>query len=112
MSIPSTVTLEFATLGRLTLNVCFDEKPQPPQVSNARFWDAPFYRPIRESPLVAGAFSAAEFHEMIECRLAEPGAWKLSARRPLVSPVDQAEELIESALAALTKKTRSRSIRA
>ncbi len=102
VSIPSTVTLEFAAMGRLTLNVCFDAAPQPPGASNARYWDAPFYRQIRTSPLVAGAFSAAEFRALLDCRLSEPGAWRLSPRRCAASPVEEAEKLVCAALAAKT----------
>ena len=100
VSVPSTVSLEFAAMGRLTLNVCFDAERQPGQASNARHWDAPFYRQIRRSPLVAGAFSAHEFHQMLACRLSEPGAWRLSPARRMSSPVDEAERLVWSALAA------------
>jgi hypothetical protein len=108
VSIPSTVTLEFAAMGRLTLNVCFDADRQPPQAANARYWDAPFYRQIRKSPLVAAAFSGPEFREMLVCRLSERGAWRLSPPRRANSPVEEAEKLVWSALAACRGKTRSR----
>jgi hypothetical protein len=104
VSIPSTVTLEFSAAGRLTLNICFDAHPQPPEASNARFWDAPFYQGIRNSPFVAGAFSEREFRELLMCRLDEPGAWKLSPPRRHASPVDEAERLVRSALAAFGKE--------
>jgi hypothetical protein len=101
VSIPSTVTLEFAALGRLTLNVCFDANPPIPlETSNARFWDAPFYLQIRKSPFVAGAFSRQEFRELLFSRLAEPGAWIIPPCRPANLPVDAAEELVLAALDA------------
>jgi hypothetical protein len=99
VSIPSTVTLEFAAMGRLTLNVCFDADHQPPVRSNGRHWDAPFYRQIRRSPLVAGSFSVQEFRELLACRLDEPGAWRLSPPRHVASPAEKAAKLVWSALA-------------
>jgi hypothetical protein len=103
VSIPSTVTLEFHSAGRLVVNVCFDAKPQPPETSNARFWDAPFYQRVRNSPFVAGAFSESEFRELLTSRLDAPGAWRLSAPRRDTSPVDEAERLVWSALAMQRK---------
>jgi hypothetical protein len=99
VSIPSTVTLEFSAAGRLVVNVCFDARPQAPEISNRRFWDAPFYQAVRRSPLVAGAFSPAELRDLIVCRLDEPGAWRLSPPRRDRSPVEEAVELVWSALA-------------
>jgi hypothetical protein len=69
-------------------------------MSNARFWEAPFYRSIRSSPLVAGAFSASEFRELLACRLDSPGAWRLSPPRRGRSPVDESEALLQNLLAA------------
>ena len=106
VSIPSTVTLEFGAMGRLTLNVCFDADGSP-QPANARYWDAPFYRQLRRSPFVSGAFSAHEFREMLACRLSEPGAWNLSPPRCATSPLEEAERLVCSALAAFGAKNRS-----
>ena len=108
VSIPSTVTLEFAAMGRLTLNVCFDAGHQPPHASNARYWEAPFYRQIRESPLVAGAFSGQEFRALLTCRLSEPGVWGLSPPRRAASPVEEAEKLVWCALASQEGKGRRR----
>jgi hypothetical protein len=110
VSIPSTVTLEFAAMGRLTLNVCFDADPQPPHASNARYWDAPFYRQIRKSPLVAGAFCGQEFRELLAGRLSDPGAWKLAPPRRAAAPVEEAEKLVLTALAARGGKSRRRSV--
>lgn len=105
VSIPSTVTLEFAAMGRLTLNVCFDANPQGPQTSNARYWDAPFYREIRKSPLVAGAFTPQEFRELLACRLSDRGVWRLSPPRLDASPVEEAEKLVCAALAARGRRS-------
>lgn len=104
VSIPSTVTLEFSALGRLTVNICFDANQQAPETSNARFWSAPFYRGIRHSPLVAGAFSPSEFRELLTYRLDAPGTWSLLPRRRGGSPVDGAEALVRYALATCGKR--------
>ena len=105
VSIPSTVTLEFTVFGRLTLNVCYDAGGDTvPQQSNRRFWDAPFYREVRDSPLVSAAFSEGDLRQMLAYRLAEPGAWMLAPRRSGVSPVESAERLVRTALAAKLSK--------
>jgi hypothetical protein len=91
-------------MGRLTLNVCFDADPRGPQTSNARFWEAPFYREIRKSPLVTGAFSPHEFRELLACRLSDRGFWSLSPPRCDASPVEEAEKLVCAALAARGRK--------
>jgi hypothetical protein len=106
VSIPSTVTLEFSAAGRLTLNICFDAKPLPPEASNARFWDAPFYERIRNSSLVAGAFSESDFRELLACRLDEPGVWDLAPPRRHASPVDAAEKLVGCALAVVKQRAK------
>lgn len=63
ISIASTVTLEFAAVGRPVINVCFDlPDAQPLERSNRRFWEADFYRDVRESGYAAPAYS---FEEMI-----------------------------------------------
>jgi hypothetical protein len=95
VSIPSTVSFEFAAMGRLVVNVCFGGE-SPARCANT--WDAPFYRQIRKSPFVAGAFSVDEFREMVAARLSEPGAWRLAPPRPVASPVDEAEKLVWAAL--------------
>jgi hypothetical protein len=61
VSIPSTVTLEFAGPEKPVVNVCFD-LPQPLSAERScrRFWDAPFYAEAKRSPLVEGAFSVDE----------------------------------------------------
>src|SRR4029077_3742029 len=53
VSIPSTVTLEFAGPEKPVVNVCFD-LPQPLSAERScrRFWDAPFYTEAKRSPLV------------------------------------------------------------
>jgi hypothetical protein len=61
VSIPSTVTLEFAGPEKPVVNVCFD-LPQSLSAERScrRFWDAPFYAEAKRSPLVKGAFSLDE----------------------------------------------------
>jgi hypothetical protein len=61
VSIPSTVTLEFACLGKPVVNICFDATSDiPAETSNRRFWQGDFYREIREMDLAAPSFSAEE----------------------------------------------------
>jgi len=102
VSIASTVTLEFAALGRPVINICFDlPEDQPASSSNKRFWDAEFYREVREAGAAAPAFS---FPELV-ARIAEALEGRLRQTRPptlfpVPSPVQAAADLIESALAA------------
>ena len=66
VSIPSTVTLEFASLNKPVVNVCFDlPDPLPPDVSNRRFWLADFYAEVREAGLAIPAFSVEELIENV-----------------------------------------------
>jgi hypothetical protein len=111
VSIPSTVTLEFAAMGRLTLNVCFDAERRPPEASNARFWDAPFYRHVRDSPLVAGAFSAPEFRKMLERWWSEADDGRPAPASRIVSPVDEGERLVWSAIAGARETDAARAVR-
>jgi hypothetical protein len=67
VSISSTVTLEYAALGRPVVNVCFDLPDLlPPDKSNRRFWDAAFYGEIRDRNLAVPAFSREELFRHIE----------------------------------------------
>jgi hypothetical protein len=73
VSISSTVTLEYATLRRPVVNVCFDlPDPLPADKSNRRFWDAAFYREIRDQNLAAPAFSKEDLFRHIEVALRNP----------------------------------------
>ncbi len=61
VSIPSTVTLEFAAFGKPVINVCFDwPQPHPLESSNRRFWEADFYREVRRAHVALPAFSVEE----------------------------------------------------
>jgi hypothetical protein len=61
ISVASTVTLEFAALGRPVVNVCFDLPGDLSQsLSARRFWDAEFYNETRESGFAVPAFSVQE----------------------------------------------------
>lgn len=102
VSIPSTVTLEFTALGRPVVNVCFDlPEEQPAAASNRRFWDAEFYREIRESGLAAAAFTEGELVERISEALLRTGHGTGSSRaaRAQPRPVQAVVTVIESALA-------------
>lgn len=61
ISIPSTVTMEFLALRKPVVNICFDAiDNQPSEKSNTRFWNAEFYRGVRNSRLVKPAQSIEE----------------------------------------------------
>ena len=98
VSIPSTVTLEFAALGRPVVNVCFDlPGPLPPGVSNRRFWDADFYREVRGSGYASPAFSPGELLELVSQALRGGGQRRdTSSLFPCREPVEAVAGLIES----------------
>jgi len=61
ISIPSTVTLEFALFRKPVVNVVFDAvHPEEKSSSNHRFWDAPFYYTVRRWGLAVPAETPAE----------------------------------------------------
>lgn len=58
ISIPSTVTLEYAAMRKPVINICFDMLHHLPlELSNRRFWNAEFYSEARELRVVTAAFS-------------------------------------------------------
>ncbi|MEI8313913.1 MAG: hypothetical protein WCG79_00535 [Verrucomicrobiota bacterium] len=91
ISIASTVTLEFKTLGRPVVNVCFDlPAPLPAATSNRRFWEAAFYAEIRERGDAVPAFSPDELVRAVTQQLtATPTGHNGDQPVPLVSPVDK-----------------------
>lgn len=67
VSIASTVTLEFAAMGKPVVNLCLDlPEPLPKHKSNARFWEADFYQEMRSSGLATPVFSVAEFASALQ----------------------------------------------
>ncbi len=101
VSIPSTVTLEFAGPQKPVVNVCFD-LPQPLSAERScrRFWDAPFYAEAKHSPLVESAFTAEELVSRVATALEKPGSPERKAvNNGQISPVAHALRLIEDVLA-------------
>jgi hypothetical protein len=100
VSIPSTVTLEFAGLQKPVVNVCFD-LPQSlaAERSCRRFWDAPFYGEARRSPSVEGAFSVDELVSRVSKALkkVEIGDRRVESNGQ-TSPVANALRVIEDVL--------------
>jgi hypothetical protein len=100
VSIASTVTLEFGAVGRPVVNVCFDlPEAQPAAASNRRFWEADFYREIRESGVAVPAFSEAQLLAHVSDAL-RSGAGSAAPSAPVFhrEPVRAALNLIDSAL--------------
>lgn len=88
ISIPSTVTLEFLAWNRPVLNICFDaEGRSSAERSAERFWDAEFYRPIRNRPGVHGASSADELLGFLETELRAAGGAQYSGLQSVAQPV-------------------------
>jgi hypothetical protein len=100
VSIPSTVTLEFAGPEKPVVNVCFD-LPQPLSAERScrRFWDAPFYAEARRSPLVEGAFSMEELVSRVAKALKTVESRQRKVVNSQTSPVANALRLIEDLLA-------------
>lgn len=66
VSVASTVTLEFAAFNRPVVNICFDlPGAQPYEESNRRFWEADFYRNIRESGYAIPAYSPEQLIDIL-----------------------------------------------
>jgi hypothetical protein len=66
VSIASTVTLEFATFNKPVINICYDHrKDLDYNSSNIRFWDAPFYKEIREKKLASPVHNINELENEI-----------------------------------------------
>lgn len=100
VSVPSTVTLEFACLQKPVVNVCFDlPKALPVERSCRRFWDASFYAEARERAGVEGAFSMDELVSRVSKALKGVETGELRVERfGETSPVANALRLIEDVL--------------
>jgi hypothetical protein len=112
ISIPSTVTWEFLALGRPVLNVCLDAGSSAAEgKSNRRYWDAPFYREIRESPGIYSVFSREQLEAESERLLA---SWHNSSggSPPDIrsSPVETAIGLIDGLLHARSQRQRAQDL--
>lgn len=101
VSIPSTVTLEFAVFGKPVVNVCYDlPSPLPPSRSNRRFWEAPHYEESRTRGLCAAAYSEGELLAHIGETLQRAQDTELpQVHGSEMLPVERAAELVEEALA-------------
>jgi hypothetical protein len=67
VSVSSSVTLEYAVLGKPVVNICFDLPSQlPTDQSNRRFWDAPFYEEIRQKQLAIPVMKADELKPTLQ----------------------------------------------
>jgi hypothetical protein len=101
VSIPSTVTLEFAGPGKPVVNVCFDlPEPLSAERSCRRFWDAPFYAEARRSHLVEGAFSVEELVSRVANALEKAQSRECKAlNNGKTSPVANALRVMEDVLA-------------
>jgi len=100
VSIPSTVTLEFACLHKPVVNVCFDlPEALSPERSCRRFWDAPFYAEARERLGVEAAFSVEELVSRVFKGLKKVESEELRTESfGQTSPVANALRLIEEVL--------------
>lgn len=73
ISLPSTVTLEFASLERQVINVCFDPEAQErSEISNKRFWNAEHYTLVRVNEMAQPAYSWSQLLDLTNKALAEP----------------------------------------
>jgi hypothetical protein len=100
VSVPSTVTMEFASLQKTVVNVCFDlPQPLPTERSCRRFWDAPFYAEARRSLGVEGAFSVDDLVSRVSKALKKVESGELIVEsHGQTSPVANALRLIEDVL--------------
>lgn len=101
VSISSTVTMEFASLRRPVINICFD-LPQdlPPAQTNRRFWDADFYAEVRASDYAIPATSGPELLGHIRRILAgEHEPRDPNSLFPDRAPVQTALRVVEEVLA-------------
>ncbi len=66
VSIPSTMSLEYAVADKPVINISYDPvKPPSEHASLKRFWEADFYREIRESGAVRQAKSRESLKELV-----------------------------------------------
>ena len=77
LSIPSTTTVEFRAFGRAVGNICFDPEPlRSDRESIRRYWDAPFYRDIREKEGIHPIESTNEIASILEALVLHKGGTK------------------------------------
>jgi len=95
VSIPSTVTLEFAAMNRPVVNVCFDlPEAVPLESSNRRFWMADFYRDVREKGLAVPAFSPSEMITQLKRILEKPQGASRECCPQHRKPTEQITEIV------------------
>lgn len=99
VSVPSTVTLEFASVNKPVINICFDIDQNLAQANSvSRFWDAPFYDEIKQSGYAVPTFSVEDLFAAI--RHIMDDSPKVSERIlfPSEHPVEDVLEQIQSVL--------------
>ncbi|HUT04558.1 MAG TPA: hypothetical protein VM163_11795 [bacterium] len=73
ISVPSTVTLDFAGMDRPVVNVAYDPPGiDRPLVSVSDLWKQDIYRPIVQGKVVEIASSPKELTDLVECFLRDP----------------------------------------
>jgi hypothetical protein len=99
VSIPSTVTTEFACLGKPVVNVCFDLPASLPEPeSNRRFWYADFYAEARAMAGVTPAWSPAELVEKVASLIENGAGWSDKVTWSMFgNPVEKAVSLVREA---------------
>ena len=96
VSIPSTVTLEYAEMKRPVVNVCFDlPENQPIERSARRFWESEFYRLIRNDGAVVGSFSLGELLANVRAALNRGSTCEEQLTRHGPTPVDHVMDIVE-----------------
>lgn len=82
ISIPSTVTLEFSAMKKPVINICFDlPQTSNKKISNRRFWEADFYKEIRDQNLAIPVFSDKQLitslKKIISSKIRETNSYSL-----------------------------------
>lgn len=99
ISIPSTVTLEALSMGKKVLNVCFDPVGDvDPSKSIRRFWNADFYREIREKDGVYPAFSLDDLISFANRFLDDRQIVHFATLEQTSTPVDEVVSILEDYL--------------
>lgn len=101
VSIPSTVTIEFAAFKKPVVNICFDLDMQVAEDrSIKRFWDAPFYNEVRQSGYVVPTFSIDELLVAVQRIMAtsyEASSFLFfSSQTPVEDVINQIESVLHS----------------
>lgn len=99
ISIPSTVTMEFAALKKPVINICFDlDENVSKERSISRFWDAPYYDEVKQSNYAIPTFSLADLNKAIQCVIEGQSEVKETSFFPTLFPVEHVFNQIEAAM--------------